>query len=60
MFPKKGRIDGSPSESIPPPGLPSWALDKDWIEANSGNGIQIFMYTYNNTHWHKKSYNNYT
>lgn len=30
MFPKKGRVEGSPSESFPPPGAPGWALDKEW------------------------------
>ena len=34
MFPKKTRVAGSPSASPPPPGLPIWALDKDWANKN--------------------------
>lgn len=30
MFPKKDRIEGSPSLSLPPHGAPGWAVDKDW------------------------------
>ena len=39
MFPKKDRIEGSPSKSLPPPGAPGWALDKSRLRhANLESG----------------------
>ena len=40
MFPKKSRVEGSPSESVPPSGAPGWAIDKDWhlTSQDTGNG----------------------
>ena len=36
MFPKKIRIDGSPSQSPPPFGAPGWAVNKDWSQQHTG------------------------
>ena len=41
VFPKKERINGSNSKSLPPPDAPEWALDKEWVElqaTDSGHG----------------------
>ena len=33
----KKRIIGSPSQSLPPLGCPTWALDKEWNKPEGGN-----------------------
>ena len=41
VFPKKERINGSNSKSVPPLDAPEWALNKEWIQlqsADSGQG----------------------
>lgn len=52
MFPKKNRVEGSPSESAVPFGVPVWVLDKEWSKQHAsldpGNGKCAYLWTQQN------------